>query len=141
MKISRVGYARCSSCLSHVRIAEDSACPFCGDEIKEASTIGENAMQKLRSSRSALIAMGLAGGLTFAVACGEADPKEPTNPNNTTSSNSTNGDSDMGDGVDMNEEDPFPNNVTADYGLFDPGALVPGDEQVEEEESSEADMG
>lgn len=85
MKISRVGYARCPGCLCHVKVVGDSTeCPFCGDELREMNTIGTGAMEKIRSSRTALIAMGLAGGVTFAVACGDPSPKPNPEPNNTT---------------------------------------------------------
>ena len=82
-------------------------------------------MEKLRTSRSALIAMGLAGGVTFAVACGDPEPK-PNPPNNTTNidpgndyggfdpNNTTNLDPNVDPNLDPNID---PGN---DYGGFDP---------------------
>lgn len=139
MKISRVGYARCPGCLCHVKVTDGTTdCPFCGDELRHEETIGSAAMEKLRNSRSALLAMGLAGGVTFAVACGEPEPKpEPDNnptsnePNNIDPQNDyggfdpgdnnptgTNGQADMG--VE-NEEDLGFVDPGNDYGGFDPG--------------------
>lgn len=132
MKISRLGLARCPDCLSHVKVAEDAVCPFCGAEMADAETIGSQAMEKLRSSRAALIAMGLAGGVSFTVACGEPDPKPDNNdvPVNAQpeygvfdpDAGANNDTADMGT-VDAAEQDMSePINVQPEYGVFDPDA-------------------
>ena len=133
MKISRVGFTRCSGCLSHVKVHKASTCPFCGEELREAATIGGQTMEALRGSRAALVAMGLAGGVTFAVACGEPDPKpdpnnEPINvqpeygvfdPDSGVNSNPNQKPGpDMGGEPDAGE----PINVQPEYGVFDPDA-------------------
>lgn len=105
MRISRVGYTRCAGCLSHVKVTNGTTeCPFCGDELKSTDVLG-GTMSKLRSSRATLIAMGLAGGVTFAVACGEGenDKQGPAN--------------DMGQAEEDMYYEPDPGN---DYGGFDP---------------------
>lgn len=99
MKISRVGYTRCPGCLSHVKVTSATACPFCGDELRAAETIGDATMELLRGSRTALLALGLAGGISFAIACGDGEPKSPA-PNN------------QGNTIDPS--------FTPDYGTFDP---------------------
>lgn len=130
MKISHVGYARCPGCLRHVKVEVSSnVCPFCGDELRDTRTIGAGAMEKIRSSRASLIAMGLAGGVTFAVACGDPSPKPHPEPptNNTTPIDPGN---DYG-GFDPVNIDPGPDagaepdvsdfeEITPDYGGFDP---------------------
>jgi len=135
MKISRLGLARCPDCLSHVKVADDDVCPFCGAEMADAETIGSQTMEKLRSSRAALVAMGLAGGVSFTVACGEPDPKPDNNdvPVNAqpeygvfdpdaSANNQNNTDPDMGT-ADTGEEDMSgPINVQPEYGVFDPDA-------------------
>ena len=126
MKTSRKGYGRCSGCLRHIKVAKAAhECPFCGESLapEDPDVLGAAAMEKLRGSRSALIAMGLAGGVSLSIACGDPDPK-PTPDNSTTTPNNT---TNIDPGNDYGGFDPGnigTNNIDPgnDYGGFDPNA-------------------
>lgn len=89
MRISRAGYTACPGCLSHVKVEPTMACPFCGEQLRDKETLGATTMERLRGSRTALLALGLAGGVAFAIACGDAEPKDPA-PNSKNNENNAN---------------------------------------------------
>ena len=108
VRVTRQGLTSCPSCLSHIEVAselDEVQCPFCGEQLVAAvwGDVGSGTMRMLRNSRSGLVAAALAG-LAF-TACGETEPKDPTDTGSQVNNETDTGD-DMGTVVqeDMNEE-------------------------------------
>lgn len=71
---------RCPHCLRHIRIKRNESCPFCDHEVSPDSVLGKQVHRLLAETRTGALALTLAGGLSFVVACDDAD--EPSNNTN-----------------------------------------------------------
>lgn len=82
--VSRSRLTTCPSCLSHITLGselEATSCPFCEANLVEerrqdGGIFGQNAMQSLKKSRSAMLAAALGASLSMA-ACGANNSSEP----------------------------------------------------------------